>query len=54
MEGIFIKKCGSEFFFIYDFMFEIFVYYFGCLYLELMLEYMSSDYIVNYIKVDMC
>lgn len=54
MEGTFTKKCGSEFTFIHDSMFEILAYHFGRLNPELMLEYMSSDYIANYIKVDMC
>lgn len=54
MEGTFTKKCGSEFSFIHDSMFEILAYHFGCSYPELMLEYMSSDYIANYIKVDTC
>lgn len=52
MKGIFIKCCGSEFFFVYDFMFEIVVYYFGCWFIGFMLFYMSSNYIVNYIKVE--
>lgn len=29
MEGIYIKKCGIDFMFVYDFLFEIVVYYFG-------------------------
>lgn len=29
MEGIFIQKCVDKFIFVYDFMFEIVVYYFG-------------------------
>lgn len=30
MEGIYIRKSGIEFIFIYDLLFEIIVYYFGC------------------------
>lgn len=30
MEGIYMRRCGSEFIFVYDFMCEIVVYYFGC------------------------
>lgn len=37
MVGMFIKKCGNEFFFIYSFMFEIIVYSFGWWYLEFIL-----------------
>lgn len=37
MEGIYIEKSQNEFKFIYDFMFEIIVYYFGCYFLELIL-----------------
>lgn len=37
MVGMFIKKCGNEFNFIYSFMFEIIVYSFGWWYLEFIL-----------------
>lgn len=37
MEGIYIRKWCYQFEFVYDFMYEIIVYYFGCQYLELIL-----------------
>lgn len=52
---MYIGNCGGEFIFSYDFMFEMVVYYFGYWNLKLMLEYMSSDFIVNNIMVnDVC
>lgn len=51
MVGTFTKKCGNEFAFIHSSMLEITVYSFGRRYPELILQYMSSDYISNYIKV---
>lgn len=32
-------------------MYEIVVYYFGSLYLDLIIKYLDSGYIVNYIKL---
>lgn len=52
MEGTYTKKWESEFTFIHDSMFEIVAYHFGHRCRKLMLEYMSSDYIANYIKVN--
>lgn len=51
MEGTFTRKCDSHFTFIHDSMFEILAYHFGCQFPELILRYISSDYIANYIKV---
>lgn len=51
MVGTFTKKCGNEFTFIHSSMLEITAYNFGQRYPELILQYMSSDYISNYIKV---
>lgn len=51
MEGTYTKKCDSEFTFIHDSMFEIMACHFGRQYPELMMKYMSSDYIAHYIKV---
>lgn len=51
MVGTFTKKCGNEFTFIHSSMLEITAYSFGRRYPELILQYMSSDYICNYIKV---
>lgn len=51
MVGTFTKKCGNEFTFIRSSMLEITAYNFGQRYPELILQYMSSDYISNYIKV---
>lgn len=53
MVGIYIEVCGNWFFFVYDLMLEIIVYYFGCQFLEMIFKYMSSDYIVNYIILEM-
>lgn len=52
MEGIYIKKSGKEFVFIYENMLEIIVYYYGSWFLEFFLYYLSSDYVVNNIKVE--
>lgn len=52
MEGTYTKKCGSLFTFIHDNMFEITAYHFGREFPELIMQYMSSDYIANNIKLD--
>lgn len=54
MEGTYTQKSGSVFIFIHDSMFEIIAYHFGSHYPEFILQCMSSDYIANYIKVDVC
>lgn len=52
MEGTYTRKSGNEFTFIHDSMFEIIAYHFGRQFPELILQYMSSNYIANYIKID--
>lgn len=52
MEGTYTRKCGSEFTLVHDSMFEIIAYHFGCQFPELILQYMSSSYIANYIKIN--
>ncbi|XP_065924183.1 serine/threonine-protein phosphatase 6 regulatory ankyrin repeat subunit C isoform X6 [Magallana gigas] len=52
MEGTYTNKFDSEYTFIHDSMFEIVACHFGRQFPELMIQYMSSDYFANYIKVD--
>lgn len=52
MEGTYTKKNGNTFLFIHDTMLEIITYHFGRQFPELVLQYMCSDYIANYIKVN--
>lgn len=52
MEVTYIKNFGNEFTFIHDSLFEIIAYHFGRQFPELILQYMSSNYIASYIKVD--
>lgn len=52
MEGTYTKKCKNDFTFIHDSIFEIVACHFGRQFPELMLKYMSSDYIAHYIKVE--
>lgn len=52
MEGTYTRTAGQEFSFIHDSIIEIVAYHVGCQFPELILQYMSSDYIANYIKVD--
>lgn len=52
MEGTYTKKNGNTFLFIHDTMLEIITCHFGRQSPELILQYMCSDYIANYIKVD--
>lgn len=52
MEGTYTKKVGSEFTFIHGSMFEIVAYHFGVLFPEVILQYMSCDYIANYITIN--
>lgn len=52
MEGTYTKKCRNDFSFIHDSMFEIVAWHFGNQCPELILQYMSSDYIAHYIKVN--
>nr|XP_034320280.1 uncharacterized protein LOC105342216 isoform X1 [Crassostrea gigas]XP_034320282.1 uncharacterized protein LOC105342216 isoform X1 [Crassostrea gigas]XP_034320283.1 uncharacterized protein LOC105342216 isoform X1 [Crassostrea gigas] len=50
MEGTYTEQSQSEFEFIHDSMLEIIAYHFGRHFPELILQYMDSDYIANYIK----
>uniref|UniRef100_K1PPT3 Ankyrin-1 n=1 Tax=Magallana gigas TaxID=29159 RepID=K1PPT3_MAGGI len=50
MEGTYTEQIQSEFKFIHDSMLEIIAYHFGRHFPELILQYMDSDYIANYIK----
>nr|XP_034320285.1 uncharacterized protein LOC105342216 isoform X3 [Crassostrea gigas] len=50
MEGTYTEQSQNEFKFIHDSMLEIIAYHLGCHFPELILQYMDSDYIANYIK----
>lgn len=52
MEGTYTQKIGSHFVFIHDFMFESLAYHIGQRCPEIILRYMSSDYIAHYIKLE--
>lgn len=52
MERTYTKRCNNEFKFIHDSIFEIIAYHFGSQFPELILQYMSSDYIANKIKIE--
>lgn len=52
MEGTYTKKSGDKFAFIHISIFEIIAYHFGKLFPDFILQYTSSNYIANYIKVD--
>lgn len=52
MEGTYTKRCCNEFKFIHDSIFEIIAYHFGSKFQELIMQYMSSDYIANKIKIE--
>ncbi|XP_062576594.1 uncharacterized protein LOC134238482 [Saccostrea cucullata] len=51
MEGTYTKLCGSEYTFIHDSMFEIIAHHFGSQFPNIMLQFMSSSYIANYVKL---
>lgn len=51
MEGTYTQKCGNIFSFVHDSMFTIMAYHFGCKFPEMILQYMSSNYIAHYIKL---
>lgn len=53
LEGTYTRQCETDFNFIHDSMFEITAYHFGNKFPELMLRFMSSEYIANYIKVSL-
>jgi hypothetical protein len=50
MEGTYTKKCGTQYTFIHDSMFEICAHQYGKQFPDQMLLYMSSSYIANYVK----
>lgn len=52
MEGTYTTKSDNEFTFIHDFMFEIIAYHFGHRFPNFILQYASSNYIANYIKIN--
>lgn len=52
MEGTYTQQSGCQFSFIHDSMFEIIANHFGCQFPEMIIKYMSSDYIANYIKLE--
>lgn len=52
MEGTYTKRCCNEFKFIHDSIFEIIAYHFGSKFQELIIQYMSSVYIANKIKIE--
>lgn len=52
MEGTYTRRCGSEFTFVHDSMCEIVAYHFGRRFQCLLLQYMGSDYIAHYMKLD--
>ncbi|XP_062568316.1 uncharacterized protein LOC134230492, partial [Saccostrea cucullata] len=51
MEGTYTKLCGSEYTFIHDSVFEIIAHHFGSQFPNLILQFMSSSYIANYVKL---
>ncbi|XP_062593641.1 serine/threonine-protein phosphatase 6 regulatory ankyrin repeat subunit A-like [Saccostrea cucullata] len=51
MEGTYTKLCGTEYTFIHDSMFEIIAYHFGSKFPDLILQFMSSSYIANSVKL---
>ncbi|XP_062568353.1 uncharacterized protein LOC134230535 [Saccostrea cucullata] len=51
MEGTYTKMYGTEYSFVHDSMFEILAYHFGRQFPELILQYMSSSYIANNVKL---
>ncbi|XP_062613927.1 uncharacterized protein LOC134275683 [Saccostrea cucullata] len=54
MEGTYTKLCGTEYTIIHDSVFEILVYHYGCQFPDLLLQYISSSYIANNVKVQEC
>lgn len=50
--GTYTAERQSVFKFVHDSMYEIVAWHFGRCFPELMLQYMDSDYIANYIKTD--
>ncbi|XP_062580391.1 uncharacterized protein LOC134242335 [Saccostrea cucullata] len=54
MEGTYTKLCGTEYTIIHDSVFEILAYHFGSKFPDLVLQYISSSYIANNVKVQEC
>jgi hypothetical protein len=54
MEGTYTKQRGTQYTFIHDSMFEICAHQYGQQFPDQMLLYMSSSYIANYVKPQMC
>ncbi|XP_062597964.1 uncharacterized protein LOC134259395 [Saccostrea cucullata] len=54
MEGTYTKLCGTEYTFIHDSLFENLAYHFGSQFPDLVLQYISSNYIANNVKVQEC
>ncbi|XP_062594111.1 uncharacterized protein LOC134255601 [Saccostrea cucullata] len=52
MEGTYTKRIGTTFMFVHDSMFEITAYHFGRQFPELILQYMKSSYLANYVKLE--
>ncbi|XP_062584082.1 uncharacterized protein LOC134245848 [Saccostrea cucullata] len=51
MEGTYTKSLSCEYTLTHDSLFEIVAYHFGCLFPSLILQYSSSSYIANNVKV---
>ncbi|XP_062618438.1 uncharacterized protein LOC134280023 [Saccostrea cucullata] len=51
MKGTYTKLCDTEYSLVHDSMFEIVAYHFGCQFPELILQFMSSSYIANNVKL---
>ncbi|XP_061190231.1 uncharacterized protein LOC133198101 [Saccostrea echinata] len=54
MNGTYTKLCDREYTFIHDSMFEIIAHHFGQKCPDLILKYLSSSYIANYVKPQKC
>ncbi|XP_061190483.1 uncharacterized protein LOC133198405 [Saccostrea echinata] len=54
MEGTYTKRRGKEFTFVHDSMFEITAYHFGRQFPELVLKYVKSSHVANYVKLQTC
>ncbi|XP_062599458.1 uncharacterized protein LOC134260970 [Saccostrea cucullata] len=54
MMGTYTKLCGSEYSFLHDSMFEIVAFHFGRQFPELILQFMSSNFIFNSVKLQEC
>ncbi|XP_062605133.1 uncharacterized protein LOC134266939 isoform X1 [Saccostrea cucullata] len=51
MEGTYTKLCVTEYTFVHDSVFEIVAYHFGCQFPDLILQYSSSSFIANKLKL---